>query len=131
TTKYASYLTDDMSFQQYETVLENMLSDQYELVKELTIDPKAIEILQIKYDYHNLKVLFKAYYLETDLRHLYSRLGTVSAENLQAYLEDNMSENLDESMIEAINHVKAHFEKTKDPQALEILLDKLYMKDLY
>lgn len=131
TTKYAKYLQDDLQIDQYEQILSNVLRDEFAIMREIAINPKVIELVTLKYDFHNLNVLFKETILNTDLSHLYSPLGTYSIDQVKIAIQDNQLNELRGNIQFIINDVQAQYNQTKDPQQLEIALDRLYVNELY
>lgn len=131
TTHYANYMKDDLTVDQFEYVLHRCLIDTYETIREFAVDENIINLLALQYDYFNLKVLLKETILNVDLSHLYSPLSTVSLQHLKQYIQKKELSEVDEHIKRTIEIVLTDYEKTKDPQRIELMLDKLYMNNFY
>lgn len=131
TTQYAKYLQDHQQFDEYEAILKEVLIDEFGMIRDIAVDPHVIELLTLKYDFHNIKVLFKETLLKIDLSHLLSPLSTHSIDQLKSMIQDDQVNVSDENIQLIIHKVKTKFEQTKDPQQMEIILDRLYVNELY
>lgn len=132
-TEYSESMKGVISANDYEKILSNELKRIYKLMREVSVDQGLIDLLALKYDYHNLKVLIKDEEFNQDLSDLYVLMGTTELEDLrQAYKdEDNSDSEIDEGFKLAINAIKLDLENHHDPQRIDIILDKYYFDHLY
>lgn len=131
TTAYAHHLSDHITVDQYENVLEQELQKVYTEMREIAKHPEIIDILALKYDYHNLKVLIKEVILQTDLSHLYISIGSFDIEKIKTAIQHEKHNELEAHLKTAIEEVQKQYDETEDPQQIEIILDKFFMNDLY
>lgn len=132
TTHYAELLQErHYTDEHFEQFLNDALQLEYERMNEISLDKQYIQFLQLKYDYFNLKVLCKEQLLNEDLSHLYLPLGTITPEQLTLAYGDGSLKEVNERFARAINRALAHYEENRDPQWIEILLDRFYMERLY
>jgi len=116
--------------EEYEKILSGEMRRVYALIKELTGEKVISELLSMKYDYHNLKVLLKENFLGTDLSRLYISYGSGDFSRVKnAYLSENF-EGIDEKIVEALKVATEDFETTKDPQRIDIIIDRYYFRNL-
>ncbi len=108
----------------YETVLKAELKRVYDMLYNLCPEPMLVDVLSAKYDYHNMKVAIKAYYLGKSDDALYMPITEIAPKLLVDYVAGADSKSLPEYMAEAIDQAKAAFEETKDPQLVDVVLDK-------
>lgn len=130
-TDYAASLSEISRIQDYEQILSKELANLYEETREISPDSSIINLLSLKYDYHNLKILLKERYLEQDLSSLYFPIGSIDVNELKKdYQEGNLRDSrLD--LWEALSHAQEEYLQTKDPQRIDIVLDRYYMNHLY
>ena len=55
-TEYSQNMSDIQNAQDYEVILKRETERVFNLVRELSNDTEIVDILSLKYDYHNLKV---------------------------------------------------------------------------
>lgn len=130
-TEYSNVIGGINRAEEYEKILLSELIRVYELMYEMTRDDVVIDLLALKYDYHNLKVLAKEKILDKDLSHLYTPLGSL---DFKSFKENYSSGELSDKEIrfkEALEEVYRDFETHKDPQRIDILLDRYYFEHLY
>jgi V/A-type H+-transporting ATPase subunit C len=115
---------------EYEKILSGEMKRVYRLMDELTGEPIISKLLSLKYDYHNLKVLLKEKYLGTDLGRLYISYGSGDFSSVKnAYLSENF-EGIDGKIVEALKAATEDFELTRDPQQIDIIIDRYYFEHL-
>lgn len=89
-TEYSSAI-EDLSADDYETVLTNELARVFAFVSEFVPDLSVVELFRLPYDLHNCKVAFRAQALSMDASDLWSPLGTVSAAKIRRAVAGEMS----------------------------------------
>jgi len=130
TTKYAKYIQDDLLATNYEQILTNSLLDEYRFIQEIAIDPEIVSLLLLKYDFHNLKVLCKELFTQENLSHLYSSLSTLNMEDVKEKLK--LTDETEGDFVLSILHsVQKDYLNFQDPQRIDLLLDRFYIKALY
>lgn len=131
-TEYASVIGGLNRVEEYEKILSAELKRVYNLMYEIAKDPAVVDLLALKYDYHNLKVLVKEKLLQKDFKNLYIPIGKLDLERVRtAYLAGSLKDDIDSRFKEALDHVTRDFEENKDPQRIDIILDKYYFSHLY
>jgi V/A-type H+-transporting ATPase subunit C len=118
----------------FEEGLNIELLKLYDLLKEISPEPELIELFQVKYDFHNLKV-----FLKTSLPSLPQAergkkeegelplitLGLVEPEIMGKAIKEEDYRNLPPGYQEAIEKTKERFLETKeDPQEIDLVLDR-------
>lgn len=130
-TEYATGVSNVTRAEDYESILSTELKRVYKLMREVTKDDIVVDLMALKYDYHNFKVLIKEKELNLDLSHLYIDIGTIDFNKLKAnFLSDNMRD-IDQEFREALETTIKDYESNKDPQRIDLLLDKFYFNHLY
>jgi len=129
-TEYQYSLGLALAPSEYEKILSGEMRRVYRLMDELTGEQVISKLLSLKYDYHNLKVLLKEKFLGTDLARLYISYGSEDFSRVKsAYLSENY-EGIDEKMVEALRVATEDFELTRDPQRIDIIIDRYYFEHL-
>ncbi len=126
---YASALAELADIHDFETVLASELKDTFNLVMKISPIPELIAMIALRYDIHNLKVLFKAKYLgiKSDLL---IPVGTYDLAKLeQAVNEDNFIYFQDKLRRAAVK-ITEDFMVNRDPQVIDLILDRALYEEL-
>ena len=122
-TSYSSELSKLDRPENYEQVLSEVLNKTYKEAMEISPDKSLVEILSCKYDYHNLKVLVKENILKEKFDSMYCMLDE---NEIEAYRELALKN--DEGLSKDFKECLDFFETTKDPQDIDIFIDKKYFE---
>ncbi|NFO03498.1 V-type ATP synthase subunit C [Clostridium botulinum] len=129
-TEYANVMTNVKRAEDYEVILSEELKRLFNLMYEISPMKSLVDLMSIKYDYQNIKVILKGIFLKKDLSYLLIDVGTIEASKLKYLVENNDLRDLPQVMRDAVEESKDKFENTKDPQVLDIILDKYMFKQL-
>lgn len=122
-TSYSSELSKLDRPENYEKVLSEVLNKTYKEAMEISPEKSLVEILSCKYDYHNLKVLVKENILKEKFDSMYCMLDENEIEAFRELAFKN-----DEGLSQDFKECIAFFETTKDPQDIDIFIDKKYFE---
>lgn len=122
-TSYSSELSKLDRPENYEQVLSEVLNKTYKEAMEISPDKSLVEILSCKYDYHNLKVLVKENILKEKFDSMYCMLD---GNEIEAFRELALKN--DEGLSKDFKECLDFFEITKDPQDIDIFIDKKYFE---
>lgn len=128
-TEYAEFMGNVKRAEDYEILLSEELKRVYSLIYDISPEKLIIDILSLRYDYHNIKVLLKAKALNKDFDYLLIPIGTVDIKTLKSSIDSEDYIDLSANMREAIESVLKVFEFDKDPQKIDIYLDKYLFKE--
>ncbi len=122
-TKYGESFDGIERIEDYETALSRELVKTYGELYDIVPDKELVELMGLKYDAHNLKVKLKDHFLQTQSEDLLIPIGRID-ESRQGYrsLNDMYQDILAEHYTE--------LSEAKDPQLIELLVDKLYFKEM-
>ena len=129
-TEYASLMVNVKRPEDYNILLKEELNRIYSLMYKVSPDPVIVDIMSLKYDYHNIKVLLKARALDKDFSHMLIPVGTVDLEKLKSYMTNMEYKDLKPKMMEAILLAEKIYHELKDPQKIDIILDKYLYIDM-
>lgn len=130
-TEYSVSMEGISKYEDYEKILTRELERVYTLMRDVTVEDIVVDLLALKYDYHNLKVIFKENELKEDLSSLYVNIGTVDFESLKEFFRIGDFKDLPIEFQKALEDVKEVFEETEDPQRIDLVLDRHYFNHLY
>ena len=108
----------------FEKVLSDNMKETYDTVYSTIPDEKELSFFKYPNDYHNLKVLLKAEFLKTDASHLLIDSGTIPADKLQDMLRRRDFSLMTVEMRQAVDEAIELFAKSRDPQEIDLRLDK-------
>lgn len=129
-TDYSNHISNVSRPEEYENLLSAELLRLYELMYSLSPERNIIDIMSIKYDYHNLKVAIKGKLLNKDLGNLLIPVGLINKDRLNAIFESENYKELTSFMVEGVEKAFSSFEESKDPQEIDIILDSFMYKEI-
>lgn len=130
-TEYSQFMGNVKRAEDYEYLLSEELKRVYSLIDEISPEKRLVDLLAIKYDYHNLKTLIKGKALKRDLSDLLVPVGNADIKILKDAVMNENYYDLSSIMREALENTIGDFEKTKDPQRIDIILDKYMYKEMH
>lgn len=129
-TEYANVMTNVKRPEDYEVILSGELKRLFTTMYEISPVKSIVDLMSIKYDYQNIKVILKGMFLKKDFSYLLIPVGGIDCNQLKNIIENaNLSE-LPHLIREAVEDVRLSFENTNDPQIIDIILDKFMFKSL-
>lgn len=129
-TEYSSLMGDVKRAEDYEILLQKELKRVYKLMYDVTPESSIIDILGIKYDYHNIKVLLKAKALSKEFDDLIMPMGIINPSSLKEAILSGNFKNLPEQFKNAIKLSEDKYKESKDPQVIDIIVDKYMYEDM-
>lgn len=129
-TEYSNVMTNVKRAADYEEILSLELKRVYKLVYELCPVKEVVDLMSIKYEYHNLKTIIKGKLLSKDFSSMLIDLGKDNLDNLKRKIETDNYRGLKTSLQKATEEVMTVFESTKDPQKIDIIIDKHMFNEL-
>jgi V/A-type H+-transporting ATPase subunit C len=93
------------------------------LISTLSKDTSISDLFRERYDFHNLKVLLKAKYSGQNLEHLLIDVGTVPVETLTEAVAEDDYRSVPQFISNTVQAVNTGWEKTNNPQLIDILTD--------
>lgn len=129
-TEYASLMGNVKRAEDYNILLKDELNRIYSLMYEVSPYSSIVDIMSLKYDYHNIKVLLKGRALDKDFSHMLIPVGTVIIEELKFYMTTMEYKKLDPNMREAIIEAQKVYKELNDPQKIDIILDRYMYVDM-
>ena len=129
-TEYSNVSSNIKRAEDYEEILSAELKRVYDLVYEISPIKDVVKIMSLKYDYHNIKVLLKGKVLNKDLSSMLINLGSLDLQEIKRKIDGDNFKSLSGNLGKGISEALKAFEETKDPQKIDIILDKYMYKDL-
>lgn len=112
----------------YEIVIRAELRRAYKMAYEVSrgICPVLPEILGCKYDYHNVKVALKAKFLGQKVNTPWVEATPIPPQDIEKLVEKyDTKSSLPPYILQAVAAGNEAFEKSQNPQDIDIVLDKL------
>lgn len=129
-TEYANLMGSLKRANDYEVVLSAELKRVYNLVYELCPVNEIVDLMSIKYRYHNLKVLLKGKFLGKDFSNMLIDLGKEDLSDLKRKIDADNYNDLKGNIQKAVEEAVIDFEVNKDPQKIDIIVDTFMYKEL-
>lgn len=119
---------EQANISEYEGLLRDELKKTYNVLAEIAPEPDVFDIFLYKNDFHNIKVLLKSEFLGISDEQLLSETGSVPVNKLKVMLRDRNFKELPETVSDAIIDAIDTFNRTGDPQLIDIILDTACFK---
>lgn len=129
-TEYANVSTNVKRPEDYEEILTSELSRVYNLVYEISPVKEVVKVMSLKYDYHNIKVILKEKVLGKDFTHMLIKLGNLDIQDIRNKVNSDNYKSLNGNLGKAVAEALKTFEDTKDPQKIDIIIDKYMFIEL-
>ena len=129
-TEYANIMGNIKRAADYEEILSTELKRVYKLVYELCPVKEIVDLMSTKYKYHNIKVLLKRKFIEKDLSNMLIDLGREDLNELKRKIDTDNFRDLKGNVEKAVLEVISDFEANKDPQKIDIIVDRYMFKEL-
>lgn len=113
---------------EYENILKLETQKLYGYLKEISPEPEIFLMFLYKNDTHNIKVLLKDEFSKKESDHLLIENGVFDVSNLKVMIRDRIFNLLPDELKIAIEESIKIYNKTKNPQIIDILLDQGYYK---
>ncbi len=126
---YSTVISELSDIHNFESMLVSELKKSFEVVKNISPSPELIDILTLRYDIHNLKVLFKSKYLNVK-SDLLVPVGSMDIAKLEfAVFEENYRD-FPPNIRSAAETITDEFMLNRDPQVIDLILDRVLYKQL-
>lgn len=129
-TEYANVMSDVKRSEDYEFMLSSELKRVYEEMYDMSPSKSLIDIMTIKYDYHNVKVILKGMFLEKDFSNMLIPVGKTDVNRMKVSIDTNSLSDFEPIMRKAIEETIEDFNAKKDPQRIDIILDKYMFEEM-
>jgi V/A-type H+-transporting ATPase subunit C len=108
----------------YEPLLQARLKETYEQFYQITPEPEVVDILNLKYVFHNLKVMVKADVSDHARQNSEGILSEV-AKVTPAQIRQGEKGDAPEYAVTAYGEMREAYDATRDPQAIDMTGDRL------
>jgi len=121
---YGNNLDEASNPFQYENLLKEEQKKVFKLLKEIAPEPEVFDIFLLRNDYHNIKTILKADFLGQDCSNILVDSGSIEVNKLKTMIRDRNMKEMPEIMKEAIEECIDLFNRTGDPQVIDVVLDR-------
>lgn len=129
-TEYASEIQSIKKVQDYEIILSKELKKLYDFLYKTVPDKDLVDIMELKYDYHNIKTLLKGKALNKNYDYLLIKVKPDYTEKIISSIQMDNYRDIPRIMGEAIQKAYSEFSITKDPQVIDIIIDSYMYKHM-
>lgn len=129
-TEYVNVMTGVKRAEDYEMILSAELKRVYSDMYDMSPSKKLIDIMSIKYDYHNIKVILKGMFLGKDFSDMLIPVGKIDVSKMKVSIETNTLSDFEPIVRKAIEETIEDFNSKKDPQRIDIILDKYMFEEM-
>lgn len=127
---YGDESGDQLKPEQFEKLLTKELVRAYSFILGIAPAAEDFHTFLYPYDYHNIKVLLKAEFLQSNADEFLIDIGTIANSQLAAMVHERDLAGMTPAMRAAINEVLDVFARTQDPQYIDFILDRACFRDM-
>jgi V/A-type H+/Na+-transporting ATPase subunit C len=109
---------------EFNEILSAEIQRAYTFIFNVAPDKRVFDTFLYPYDYHNLKVLLKAEFSNTEAEPFLMDIGTIPKAKLIVMVRERSFMDMPEEMKRAVQEVIDIFGKTSDPQIVDFILDR-------
>ncbi len=120
----------DGMFTDREETLLGILKDAYLAVEELAPDSRVLALWRYPYDCNNVKAAIKCFFRRIDPTPMLFDFGTVKCDRVVQMTADGSFSELPQAMCAAAGEAMESFAKTRDPQQVDLILDRACYADM-
>ena len=113
-----------------EETLLSVLQQAYAAVEDMLPNDAALKLWRYPYDCNNIKAAIKGFVRRIDPRSMMFDFGTVEIERLLQMVQTGNYDGLPTAMCRAAQEATALYAKTKNPQTIDLLLDRACYADM-
>jgi V/A-type H+-transporting ATPase subunit C len=124
------YGNDRVAAKDFEKLLGEEHKKTYDFIMSIAPDLNDFKIFLYTYDYHNLKVIMKSEYLGIDATSSLVDTGSIELNILKYAVKERDFTELTENMEKALKEIIEDFPINRDPQIIDIILDKYLFDDM-
>ncbi len=128
-TVYAGCVAELACIHDFEEMLREELNHALTEVRRMSPWPELVDLLTLRYDLHNLKVLFKDKYLGSRAEILFPS-GALPPDRLRAAVTEEDFRDLAPAVRTAAERVVEEFAASRDPQLIDLHLDRALFDEL-
>ncbi|MGX7106420.1 V-type ATPase subunit [Hutsoniella sourekii] len=128
---YAQFVESIRQGHSVTQALMKALISEYNWALTSAPDPFPVELLALKYVYHNLKLLFKERVTGNSWPDLYIPLDLYRRTTLEQAIQLLASDELPEHYLESIRAVSRHYQEYQNPQMIDMIFDQGYYQHLH
>ncbi len=128
-TVYQSEFAKLDKYEHYDQALKNELQKTYNYMYSMSDFKYPVDLMALKYDYHNLKVLIKEYLKKEDFSSMLTDITRMEFKSVRDSIRENVALDI-EHFDKVINESISDYEENKDPQMVDIYADREYFIEL-
>ena len=129
-TEYSNVMGTVKRASDYEEILSSELQRVYNLVYELCPVKEIVDLMTVKYKYHNIKALLKGKFLGKDFSNMLLDLGNEDLNELKRRIDSENYNGLKGNVQKAVEAAISDFQATNDPQNIDIIVDRFMFDEL-
>ena len=115
-TEYGNVMTNVKRAEDYEEMLSAELKRIYHEAYDMSPVKELVDIMSMKYTYHNAKVILKGMFLKEDFSYMLINMGRDDLQKMKTSIENSNFSDFNGNMRKALEEAISDFESKKDPQ---------------
>ena len=129
-TAYSDVFNKIDKAEDYDKAIYNELTKLYENIMELSGNRDIVDIVTLKYDAHNMKVILKDHVMGTDNTNLIYPMGKIKVSNVAEQAEKGDRKGIDKMLDGLATEAVYDYGDTLDPQSVDLAVDKRFYNNL-
>ena len=129
-TSYSENIVGDVNSENYELALSGEFGKLFNMLEEIFGNNRLTDLFLRKYKYNNLKVMLKAKFLNVDLDSSLFNVSNFDNELIYSCIKTENYNGIPNDISRLVKEISEEFNEYKDPQKIDILIDKDMFKKL-
>ncbi|MFY8330978.1 V-type ATPase subunit [Vagococcus carniphilus] len=127
-TKYDSFIDEADFLMNFDYYLREEQHRLFKKMYEVAPEKEVIDIYTMRYTYHNLKLITKAYYSNQELDQYFVDDGQYSLATIKSAVKNGTSTSVKGLLMDSILDVKAYLEEYQDIRGIDVIYDRYYLR---
>lgn len=120
-----------MTLDEIDKVLIERRDRIFREIEEVCPETQVVDMIRLKYDYHNIKAIVKGESAEVNADPMMSSNGRVTRAQLREDYLNNDYRDLTPIMSETIREARDLMARTQNPRAVDLYIDRMYFKEMF
>lgn len=128
--EYSKSASNIMDVFGYVELLNREMVRLRNVADELLKDERLLEMMTLKYEYHNIKIIAKSKYVSKDLSEKFIISKASNPNLMMVQVQADKYSSIRDEYAKALKEALSEYEKTRDPQLIDIVIDRNYFNHM-
>ncbi|MGX7013548.1 V-type ATPase subunit [Vagococcus silagei] len=127
-TVYDSFINETDFGMNFDYYLRREQDRLFKKMYEIAPEKEVIDIYTMRYTYHNLKLITKAYHSQQNLDQYFVDDGKYSLATIKSVVKNGTSTSIDGLLLESVQDVRTYLDEYHDLRGIDVIYDRYYLR---